>query len=152
MNLRTFLTARLVAALRGAGNFTRMNPPASRRLRNRVVAALGGISMFCAGAGTAISADAKADVAASTTGAAARPNILLILSDDHSKPHVGCYNNPDIRTPNLDRFAAQGMRFDRAYVASPQCVPSRAAILTGRSLVRIQMTRFYHSVSSKALC
>jgi N-sulfoglucosamine sulfohydrolase len=70
------------------------------------------------------------------------PNILLILSDDHSKPHLGCYNNPDIKTPNLDRFAAQGMRFDRAYVASPQCVPSRASIMTGRSPVRIQMTRF----------
>ncbi|MBX6313358.1 MAG: sulfatase-like hydrolase/transferase, partial [Isosphaeraceae bacterium] len=71
-----------------------------------------------------------------------RPNILLVLSDDHSAPHVGCYGNPDIRTPNLDRLAAQGMRFDRAYVACPQCVPSRAAIMTGRSPVAIQMTRF----------
>jgi arylsulfatase A-like enzyme len=71
-----------------------------------------------------------------------RPNILLILSDDHSKPHVGCYNNPDIKTPHLDRFAAQGMRFDRAYVTCSQCVPSRASIMTGRSPVGIQMTRF----------
>jgi arylsulfatase A-like enzyme len=74
--------------------------------------------------------------------AATRPNILLVLSDDHSAPHVGCYGNPDIRTPNLDRLASQGMRFDRAYVACPQCVPSRAAIMTGRSPVRIAMTRF----------
>src|SRR3954470_20214486 len=71
-----------------------------------------------------------------------RPNVLVVLSDDHSAAHVGCYGNPDIRTPNLDRFAAQGMRFDRAYVTSPQCVPSRASILTGRSPVAIQMTRF----------
>lgn len=71
-----------------------------------------------------------------------RPNILVVLSDDHSAPHVGCYGNPDIQTPNLDRFASQGMRFDRAYVACPQCVPSRAAIMTGRSPVAIQMTRF----------
>jgi len=71
-----------------------------------------------------------------------RPNILLILSDDHSFPHVGCYGNTDIRTPNLDRFASQGMRFDRAYVTCPQCVPSRASIMTGRSPVAIQMTRF----------
>ena len=71
-----------------------------------------------------------------------RPNILLVLSDDHSCPHVGCYGNPDIKTPNLDRFASQGIRFDRAYVACPQCVPSRAAIMTGRSPVRIAMTRF----------
>src|SRR5437764_1654361 len=74
--------------------------------------------------------------------AADRPNILLVLSDDHSVPHVGCYGNPDIRTPNLDRFAAEGMRLDRAYVACPQCVPSRAAVFTGRSPVAIGMTRF----------
>src|SRR5271170_701038 len=74
--------------------------------------------------------------------AADRPNILLVLSDDHSAAHVGCYGNPDIHTPNLDRFAGEGMRFDRAYVACPQCVPSRAAIMTGRSPVAIQMTRF----------
>src|SRR5262245_18363170 len=71
-----------------------------------------------------------------------RPNILLVLSDDHSVPHVGCYGNPDIKTPKLDHFAVEGMRCDRAYVASPQCVPSRAAIMTGRSPVAVQMTRF----------
>jgi arylsulfatase A-like enzyme len=70
------------------------------------------------------------------------PNILLVLSDDHSVPHVGCYGNPDIKTPNLDRFAAEGMRFDRAYVTCPQCVPSRASIMSGRSPVAVQMTRF----------
>ncbi len=70
------------------------------------------------------------------------PNILLILSDDHSAPHVGCYGNPDIKTPNLDRFSREGVRFDRAYVTCPQCVPSRASIMTGRSPVRIAMTRF----------
>ena len=71
-----------------------------------------------------------------------QPNVLLILSDDHSYPHVGCYGNKDIMTPNLDRFAAEGMRFDRAYVTSPQCVPSRASIFTGRSPVAIAMSRF----------
>src|SRR5262245_50136701 len=70
------------------------------------------------------------------------PNILLVLSDDHSGPHVGCYGNPDIRTPHLDRFASQGIRFNRAYVTCPQCVPSRASIMTGRSPVAIGMTRF----------
>src|SRR5262245_6812056 len=72
----------------------------------------------------------------------ARPNVLLVLSDDHSVPHVGAYGNPDIKTPNLDTFAKEGMRFNRAYVAAPQCVPSRAALMTGRSPVAIQMTRF----------
>src|SRR3954453_19588533 len=73
---------------------------------------------------------------------ARRPNILLILSDDHSAPHVGCYGNPDIKTPNLDRLASEGMRFDRTSVAAPQFVPSRSAIMSGRSPVAIQMTRF----------
>lgn len=72
----------------------------------------------------------------------APPNILVVLTDDHSAPHVGCYGNRDIRTPNLDRFAAEGMRFDRAYTSSPQCVPSRASFMTGRSAVAIGMTRF----------
>lgn len=72
----------------------------------------------------------------------ARPNVLLILSDDHSAAHVGAYGNRDIKTPNLDAFAKEGMRFNRAYVAAPQCVPSRAALMTGRSPIAIQMTRF----------
>ena len=73
---------------------------------------------------------------------AEKPNVLVILSDDHSAAHVGCYGNPDIKTPNLDAFAASGLRCDRAYVTCPQCVPSRASILTGRSPVSIGMTRF----------
>ncbi len=77
------------------------------------------------------------------TGAQAdRPNVLVILSDDHSAAHVGCYGNPDIKTPNLNAFAASGLRCDRADVTCPQCVPSRASILTGRSPVSIGMTRF----------
>lgn len=71
-----------------------------------------------------------------------KPNVLVILSDDHSAAHVGCYGNPDVKTPNLDAFAASGLRCDRAYVTCPQCVPSRASILTGRSPVSIAMTRF----------
>jgi N-sulfoglucosamine sulfohydrolase len=72
----------------------------------------------------------------------ARSNVLLVLSDDHSAAHVGAYGNTDIKTPNLDAFAKEGMRFERAYVAAPQCVPSRAALMTGRSPVALQMTRF----------
>ncbi len=70
------------------------------------------------------------------------PNILIVLSDDHSAAHVGCYGNADIRTPNLDKFAAQSMRFKRMYVTTPQCVPSRASLMTGRSPIAIAMTRF----------
>ena len=72
----------------------------------------------------------------------ARPNIVFILSDDHSAPFVGCYGNKDVKTPNLDRFAAEGMRFDRFFTGAPQCVPSRAVLMTGRSAVAARMTRF----------
>ncbi len=74
--------------------------------------------------------------------AATKPNILFLLSDDHSYPYLSCYGNPDVRTPNLDRLAAEGMRFDRMFVSCPQCVPSRAALMTGRSPVAVRMVRF----------
>jgi arylsulfatase A-like enzyme len=74
--------------------------------------------------------------------AAERPNVLFLLSDDHSAPYLGCYGCRDVRTPNLDRFAAEGLRFDRMFVTCPQCVPSRASLMTGRSPVAVRMVRF----------
>lgn len=74
--------------------------------------------------------------------AADKPNVLYVMSDDHSWAHLGCYGNADIKTPNIDAFAKDGLRFDRYYVGTPQCVPSRATILTGRSAIAIQNTRF----------
>jgi len=71
-----------------------------------------------------------------------RPNILMILSDDHSVPYLGCYGNPDMFTPNLDQLAAEGVRFNHAYTTAPQCVLSRASIMTGRNVLDIQMLRF----------
>ncbi len=79
---------------------------------------------------------------ATTAEGAERPNILFLLSDDHSAPYLGCYGCADVRTPNLDRFAAEGMRFDRMFVTCPQCVPSRASLMTGRSPVSVRMVRF----------
>jgi N-sulfoglucosamine sulfohydrolase len=78
----------------------------------------------------------------SRAATASRPNILFILSDDHSYPFLSCYGDQNVRTPNLDRLAAQGMKFHRFFTAAPQCVPSRAAYLTGRSAVAARMTRF----------
>jgi choline-sulfatase len=67
------------------------------------------------------------------SGSAMTPaNLLFILSDEHSRRVVGCYGHPMIRTPNLDRLAAHGVRFSDAYCNSPICVPSRAALATGR--------------------
>ncbi len=61
---------------------------------------------------------------------AVRPNILLIVSEDNG-PELGCYGDPYARTPNLDGLAAEGVRFDRAFVAQAGCSQSRAAFLTG---------------------
>ncbi len=63
--------------------------------------------------------------------AAARPHIVMFLSDDHGQEFVGCYGNPAIQTPNMDALARQGMRFTRVFAASPTCSPSRAALYTG---------------------
>jgi len=59
------------------------------------------------------------------------PNILFILTDDHRWDALGCYGNDSLRTPNLNRLAKDGVRFDSFYVACPTCGPSRAAILSG---------------------
>ncbi len=64
---------------------------------------------------------------------ARKPNILLIYSDDHGWADLGVQAaDKDIRTPNLDQLARDGVRFTRGYVTAPQCVPSRAGVLTGR--------------------
>ncbi|WP_373513723.1 sulfatase, partial [Persicitalea sp.] len=74
--------------------------------------------------------------------AESKPNILLILSDDHSVPYLGVYGNKDLQTPNLDKLAMEGVLFQRAYTTAPQCVPSRSSILTGRNVIDIRMSRF----------
>jgi uncharacterized sulfatase len=62
-----------------------------------------------------------------------KPNILLIYSDDHGWSDLGVHEvNADIRTPNMDQLARDGISFARGYVSAPQCVPSRAGVITGR--------------------
>jgi choline-sulfatase len=61
-----------------------------------------------------------------------RPNVLWIVADDHAPYVMGAYGNRLVRTPNLDRLAADGLRFDRAYCNSPVCTASRQSFLTGR--------------------
>lgn len=65
-------------------------------------------------------------------------NLLFILSDEHSRRVLGCYGHDTIRTPNLDRLAAQGVRFTDAYTNSPICVPARASLATGRYVHQIR--------------
>jgi choline-sulfatase len=61
-----------------------------------------------------------------------RPNIVLILADDHGEWAMGCSGNAEVRTPNLDALAASGTRFENFFCTSPVCSPARASILTGR--------------------
>lgn len=65
----------------------------------------------------------------------ARPNVLLILTDDQGYGDLGHHGNPDISTPNLDRFARESVQFDRFYVSSV-CAPTRASLMTGRWWLR----------------
>jgi len=68
--------------------------------------------------------------------AASRPNILLVIADDLAAWMLGCYGNQEIRTPNLDKFAAQGVRFQNSFVCTPICSASRATLFTGRTPVQ----------------
>ena len=61
-----------------------------------------------------------------------RPNIVLVIADDMAWDDCGAYGHKDIRTPNIDRLANEGMRFDRAFLTCSSCSPSRCSILTGR--------------------
>ena len=61
----------------------------------------------------------------------ARPNVLLIMTDNQSPSLLGAYGNPDIKTPNIDQLAKDGVLFERAYATSGVCSPSRAVLLTG---------------------
>lgn len=71
--------------------------------------------------------------APSAAAVPAKPNILVIYSDDHGWADLGVQGvDKDIRTPNLDQLAKDGVRFIRGYVSAPQCMPSRAGLITGR--------------------
>ncbi|MDX1797759.1 MAG: sulfatase-like hydrolase/transferase [Candidatus Lokiarchaeia archaeon] len=60
-----------------------------------------------------------------------RMNVLLIMTDQHRADMLGCYGNPIIKTPNIDRFANENVRFTNAFCTNPMCMPNRATILTG---------------------
>src|ERR671915_87962 len=82
-------------------------------------------------------------VAATAHGATERrPNIVLIFADDLGYGDLGCYGS-NLSTPNLDRLAADGVRFTDFYSANPVCSPSRAALLTGRYPTRVGVPRVF---------
>ncbi|MCB1132212.1 MAG: sulfatase-like hydrolase/transferase, partial [Verrucomicrobiae bacterium] len=72
----------------------------------------------------------------------ARPNILVLLSDDQGYADLGIQGSKDIPTPNIDSLARHGVRCTNGYVSSAMCSPSRAGLLTGRS-----QSRFGHDIN-----
>ena len=68
----------------------------------------------------------------------APPNILILMSDNHSWNHLGCYGDATVQTPNIDKVAEEGVRFTHAFCPAPSCTPARAAMLTGQDIWRLE--------------
>jgi choline-sulfatase len=68
---------------------------------------------------------------------ATRPNILILMTDEHSPQWSGPYGNRRVQTPALDQLASAGVTMDNAYCNSPLCVPSRMSFMTGRYVYRV---------------
>lgn len=77
-----------------------------------------------------------------------RPNILVIMSDQHNKHMLGCYGNDLVRTPNIDALAGEGIVYDSAYCPSPLCVPGRMSFMTSRTPSGNQVWNNTHILSS----
>ena len=80
-------------------------------------------------------------------GAARAPNFVILLADDLGYGDLGCYGHPTIRTPHLDRMAAEGIKLSQFY-AAPVCTPSRAALLTGRLPIRSGLNQVLYPTSN----
>ena len=85
-----------------------------------------------AAAAIAVLTPLLAEAGSKEEDSSSRPNILVIMTDQHSKYFLGCYGNRIVRTPSLDRLAAEGMRFTDTYCSAPLCVPSRMSFMTSR--------------------
>lgn len=66
-----------------------------------------------------------------------KPNILVLMSDNHYFEHLGCYGDKTVKTPTIDKIAESGVRFTNAFCASPSCTPARGAMLTGQDIWRL---------------
>jgi arylsulfatase A-like enzyme len=91
-------------------------------------------------------------VLSSHLGAAPRPNIIFVLTDDFGYGDLGCYGGQFVPTPNLDRMAREGIRFTQFYVASPICSPSRTGATTGMLPARWRITSYLQTRQGNAAC
>src|SRR5260370_14037513 len=78
-----------------------------------------------------------------------RPNILFAMADDWAWPHAGVYGDKVVKTPTFDRVAREGMLFSHVFCVSPSCTPSRAAVLTGQTIHRLEESGNLHSILQK---
>ncbi|MHC4332093.1 MAG: sulfatase-like hydrolase/transferase, partial [Planctomycetota bacterium] len=97
------------------------------RTRREFLKSLGFVAGSAAGLPAALGANAIGQSAEQK-----RPNILFIMTDDHASHALSCYGNKINKTPNLDRIANEGMRFDNSFCTNSICAPCRAVILTGK--------------------
>src|SRR5437660_13666 len=89
--------------------------------------------------GVALGALAHASKRVFGQSASRPPNIVFILADDLGYADVSCYGRPDLSTPNVDRVAANGVRFLQAYANSAVCTATRVALITGRYQYRLRV-------------
>jgi uncharacterized sulfatase len=92
-----------------------------------------------AGLGAAtLAADGRSGAWGGTSdrGRTDKPNIVILIADDHSMLDSGCYGNTVVKTPNIDRLAREGMRFTRAFTATAMCAPTRSILYTGLYAIR----------------
>ncbi|SVB58719.1 uncharacterized protein METZ01_LOCUS211573, partial [marine metagenome] len=78
---------------------------------------------------------------------AKQPNFLVVLADDLGYGDLGCYGRKDAHTPNLDRFAKEGLRFTHCYAANANCSPSRTGLMTGRTPTRVGVSNWIPMLS-----
>jgi len=111
-----------------------------------LLAASGALAVSVSGALAATTGGARSEGGAAPKAAPKaaaekplKPNVVIILADDMGYGDLGCYGHPTIKTPNIDRMAAEGMRFTQFYAPAAVSTPSRASILTGRYSVRTGM-------------
>lgn len=83
----------------------------------------------------------------STLFASECPNIVMLLADDMGYRDLSCFDSPAVQTPNIDRLAAEGMKWTHFYSASAVCTPTRASVLTGRYPLRFNITKHFNDVS-----
>jgi arylsulfatase A-like enzyme/dienelactone hydrolase len=98
-----------------------------------------------------LSAAAAAVTAAPTPGNQDKPNVVFIFCDDLGYADIGCFGAKDIRTPNIDRLAAEGTRFTSFYVAQSVCTASRASLMTGSYANRVSMSGALNHTSTTGL-